>query len=270
MSSRPQSLVTGAASGIGAALTERLARRGHCVLALDVDADALHERYAGDDAVVTGVLDVRDAAAWDRTIDAVTSQAGRLDFCFNVAGVVRPGWVPSIAADDVDLVIDVNLKGVIHGTRAAARAMAHQGHGHIVNVASLAALAPVPGMALYVASKYGVRGFSLAAGHELRELGVFVTTVCPDAVDTPMLDLQVDNPAAAMTFSGAAHPLTVDDVVDAIVGRVMTSRPLEIALPLHRGLLARAGDLAPGVAARVDPLLRRRGLRAQRRRQSDA
>jgi 3-oxoacyl-[acyl-carrier protein] reductase len=266
MSSRPQSLVTGAASGIGAALTQRLVSRGHCVLALDIDVDGLRERYSSDDAVVAGTLDVRDGAAWDRTVDAVAEQAGRLDFCFNVAGVIRPGWVPSIEADDVDRVIDVNLKGVIHGTRAAARVMVQQGHGHIVNVASLAAMAPVPGLGVYVASKYGVRGFGLTAAHELRELGVFVTTVCPDAVDTPMLDAQVGEPAAALTFSGAPQPLTVDEVVDVIVGRVITDRPVEVALPMHRGMMARAGDLLPTLASRIEPLLRRRGREAQLRR----
>lgn len=267
MSTRPQSLVTGAASGIGAALTERLAARGHCVLAVDVDREGLDARFDGVEAVVTATLDVRDGAAWDGCVDELMRQAGRLDFCFNVAGVLRAGWVPVIAAQDVDFVIDVNLKGVIHGTRAAARVMTKQGHGHIVNVASLAGMAPIPGMSVYCASKYGVRGFSLAAGNELRELGVFVTAVCPDAVDTPMLDEQVGDPASAMSFSGATHPLTAEDVVDAIVGRVMTSRPLEIALPLHRGVLARTGDLVPGVVSRIEPLLRRRGEALQRRRQ---
>ena len=74
--------------------------------------------------------------------------------------------------EDVHRHFDVNVKGVIFGTRAAAARMIPQGHGHVVNIASMAALAPIPGLALYSASKYAVRAFSLAAAEELRAHGV--------------------------------------------------------------------------------------------------
>ena len=84
------------------------------------------------------------------------------------------------------------------------------GSGHIVNIASLASLVPSPGLALYSASKYAVRAFSLAAAEELREHGVAVTTVCPDAVRTAMLDKQLDYPEAALTFTAPRFAVSCD------------------------------------------------------------
>ena len=208
-------------------------------------------------------LDVRDAAAWDRVVDFALAKAGGLDVLLNVAGYLRPGYIHETEASEVDRHIDVNTKGVILGTRAAARVMVPKGAGHIVNIASLAAIAPVPGLCLYSASKFAVRGFSLAVSQELGRFGVAVTTVCPDAVQTPMLDLQVDYEEAALTFSGD-RVLTVDDVAQAIL-RALDERPMEVLIPMGRASLAKVVNAFPQIADRVKPLLRRKGLSAQRR-----
>jgi 3-oxoacyl-[acyl-carrier protein] reductase len=151
---------------------------------------------------------------------------------------------------------------VIHGTRAAAAVMVAQRAGHIVNMGSLAALAPVPGISLYSASKFAVRGFSLAAAEELRPHGVFVTVVCPDAVRTPMLDLQVGYKEAALTFSGP-RALTVEEIGDVILRDVLVRRPREAIVPRTRGWLAKLASLAPDLAAVLRPGLEKKGLAAQ-------
>ncbi len=260
-------LVTGCASGIGRHLVGVLVERGHRVVATDVElaklkAAAKAERWNGE-RVLLKALDVRDAAAWDRVVDFALAKAGGLDVLLNVAGYLRPGYIHETDAAEVDRHIDVNTKGVIFGTRAAARAMVPKGAGHIVNIASLAAIAPVPGLCLYSASKFAVRGFSLAVSQELSRFGVAVTTVCPDAVQTPMLDLQVDYEEAALTFSGD-RVLTVDDVAQAIV-RALDERPMEVLIPMGRASLAKVVNAFPQIADRVKPLLRRKGLSAQRR-----
>lgn len=149
-----------------------------------------------------------------------------------------------------------------------ARSMAGRG-GHVVNVASLAALAPIPGLALYSASKHAVRAFSIAAAEELAPAGIAVTVVCPDAVATPMLDIQVDDPSAALTFSGG-RVLTAGEVAELLAGRVLDERPIEIALPASRAWLARAASLAPGLAAWLRPWLERRGRERQKALQREA
>jgi 3-oxoacyl-[acyl-carrier protein] reductase len=137
-----------------------------------------------------------------------------------------------------------------------------QGHGHIVNIASLAALAPIPGLALYSASKYAVRAFSLAAAEDLRPHGVAVTTVCPDAVKTPMFDHQMDYPEAALTFT-APKVLAVEEVSRVILGRVLERRPLLVVIPRWRGWLARLADVLPSASRVLASVLTRQGLRRQ-------
>lgn len=262
------SIVTGASSGIGRELTRRLAASGHRVYAADIHESGLRDTVArsvgAEERVSARQLDVRDAGAWHELIEEIDDRHGQLDYLFNVAGVIRPGRVWDVSEGDVDLMFDVNTKGTIHGTRSAAAYMVKQGKGHIVNVASLAGLSPVPGLTLYSASKFAVRGFSLAAAMELKSRGVALSCVCPDAVATPMLDLQVDYPEASITFSGA-KALTTAQVVDLIVGPVMRDRPLEVTLPSARGAAARFAGTFPGVVAKLQPVFEARGRANQQK-----
>jgi 3-oxoacyl-[acyl-carrier protein] reductase len=261
-------LVTGAASGIGRRLAELLVQRGTCVVAADVDEAGLRrvfdEEVFPPDRAAAVRLDVREPGDWEAAVGEATGRWGRLDLLLNVAGCLRTGKVHEMPARDLALQFDVNAKGVMLGTRAASELMVRQGAGHIVNVASMAALAPIPGLAGYSASKYAVRCFSLAAAEELWPHGVAVTVVCPDAVQTPMLDQQLDHESAALTFSGS-KVLTVDDVAEAVLGRVLRERPLEVWLPPSRGLMARGGDMRPRVGFTIGRSLRKRGLARQRR-----
>ncbi len=263
-------LVTGCASGIGRHLVGVLVAHGHRVVATDVAQTALRDASRksgwGRERVATHVLDVRDAAAWDQAVAFTVRKWKGLDVLINVAGYLRPGYIHETDAVEVDRHFDVNAKGVILGTRAAARYMVPNKHGQIINIASLAALAPVPGLCLYSASKFAVRGFSLAVSQELAPFGVAVTTVCPDAVQTPMLDLQVDYEEAALTFSGG-RVLTVDDVADAILTAIAT-RPMEVLIPPARASLAKMVNAFPELAERVRPMLQRKGLASQRRAKS--
>lgn len=258
-------LVTGAASGIGACLVEGLLARGATVLAMDrneAGLQALKTRLASA-ALATRVLDVRDAADWQRSLAEAQARYGRIDTLMNVAGVLKPGYVQDFDPADVDFHLDINTKGVIHGTRAAAKLMVAQGSGHIINIASLAGLAPVPGLSLYSASKFAVRGFTLAAAYELKPLGVKVTAVCPDAVATPMLDLQRHREEAALTFSGSRKTLTAADVAQAIFDTVLPKAPFELSLPAHRGRLAKLGSVFPQLNYALLNGLRARGRRLQ-------
>lgn len=257
-------LVTGCGSGIGRDLAGVLLGAGHQVLATDLDEAALAEAARGwpSERLECRRLDVTDPLAWEAAVAAARQRFGGLDVLVNVAGVLVPGWAHEISDAAVDLHLDVNVKGVVHGVRAVVPAMIARGQGHIVNVASLAALAPVSGLALYSASKYAVRGYSLSVALELGRHGIAVTVVCPDAVQTPMLDLQRKVDAAAMTFSGP-RVLTVREVSEAIE-RSLDERPLELLLPASRGWLAKLADLLPSSGRALEPLLRWQGRRKQR------
>lgn len=268
-------LVTGAAGGIGRVLVRDLLATGRRVLATDRDEALLAEavRQEGWDAerLLTRVLDVTDPAAWHDAADAVVQAWGRLDEVFNIAGYLRPAWCHEATDEDVHRHLDINVKGVVLGTRTAARRMLEQEpkggvRGHIVNMASLASMAPVPGLGLYVASKYAVRGFSMAAAQELGPRGVAVSTVCPDAVQTPMLDLQKDYTEASVTFT-APKFLRPEQVSGLIVGKVLRTRPVLVSIPKSRAFLARLSDLFPSVAGLLARTLHRQGDAVRRRLQ---
>lgn len=263
MTTQTRFFLTGCASGIGRHLADVLLSRGHTVFATDLDEPALRAHPWPADRVHLARLDVRDDAAWSRVFADAVRTMGAVDVLINIAGYLLPGYVGDFDADAVHRHLDVNTKGVVFGTSVAARHMLGRGQGHIINIASLAALAPIPGISLYSASKYAVRAFSLAAAQELRTRGVAVTVICPDAVQTPMLDLQVGYREAALTFSGP-RVLTVDEIADAVVHRALPGRPLEIHLPRSRALLARLADLFPRTAMALQPLLDRKGRARQR------
>jgi 3-oxoacyl-[acyl-carrier protein] reductase len=265
--------LTGCASGIGRHLADVLLARGHRVWATDINLDALARHAAEaawpEDRARVRRLDVRDARAWDAAVGEAAAEWGGVDVLMNIAGCLFADRCDETPAEQVHLSLDVNAKGVIFGTQAAARQMLRQparggARGHVINIGSMAGLAPIPSLAVYSASKYAVRGFSLAAAQELRPRGVYVTVVCPDAVETPLTAPQREREEGAILFS-AGRLLTVEDVARAVIERALPRRPLEVYLPARRGLLARLTDLLPSAAFALAPLFARRGRRHQLR-----
>lgn len=261
--------MTGAASGVGRHLTGAFLTRGWRVYATDVDRAGLEAAAAADRwdpaRLLQRKLDVTDRDAWRACYRELIAEWGDLDLMANVAGYIRPGWLLQTDRGEVDRHLDVNFGGVVNGSLVAARHMAERGRGHILNVASLAGIAAIPGLGNYSASKFAVRAWTLALAQELRPLGVHVTVLCPDAIETPMLTRQVDVDEAALTFSGG-RPLTVADIERAVFGPVLERRPAEVALPMGRGLQARLAGAFPRLSALLLEQLRKKGARAQRAR----
>lgn len=184
-----QAIVTGAGSGIGAALCRALVAAGADVVCTDVDADAA-ERTASSlgDRARSARLDVTDAAAVQATVDEVVDRTGRLDLMFNNAGIVWGGDSELLTLDQWNAIIDVNIRGVVHGVTAAYPQMIKQGSGHIVNTASMAGLTAAGQITSYVMTKHAIVGLSLALRSEAAAHGVGVLAVCPSAIETPLLE----------------------------------------------------------------------------------
>jgi NAD(P)-dependent dehydrogenase (short-subunit alcohol dehydrogenase family) len=184
-------IVTGGASGIGRALGEALARRGARVVLADLQADVAEEVAAGIRAgggrATAEALDVTDFAATSRIVQHTFQDAGRLDYLFNIAGIGIVGEARYYELDDWYRIIDVNLRGVVHGVQAAYPIMIRQGFGHIVNMASGAGLWPSPFVVGYCTTKHAVVGLSTALRIEAAAAGVRVSVLCPGAVRTPAL-----------------------------------------------------------------------------------
>ena len=242
-----RAVVTGAAGGLGAALVDALRARGYEVTGADL---------AGADAVV----DVTDADACRRLARAVQP-----DVWVNNAGILGAGVVAQQTDAEIERIIQVNLLGVIHGTRAAVEVMRERGSGRVLNVASLASFSPVPGETVYAASKHAVRAFTLGMAAELRGSGIRLMVLCPDGIWTPMLYDRLEDPEAALSFSGTKllDPATVATVgVDLLESR--RHRPLA-SIPRYRGALARLMGIAPNLFLRAVPLFEKAGRRNQAR-----
>ncbi|MCV7301618.1 SDR family oxidoreductase [Mycobacterium barrassiae] len=184
-----QAIVTGAGSGIGAALCRALVAAGAEVVCTDIDGAAAEKTAAplGDKARAAR-LDVTDAAALQAAVDEVVDRAGRLDLMFNNAGICWGGDTELLTLDQWNAIIDINIRGVVHGVAAAYPVMLRQGHGQIVNTASMAGLTAAGQITSYVTTKHAVVGMSLALRSEAVPRGVGVLVVCPAAVETPILD----------------------------------------------------------------------------------
>lgn len=182
-------LVTGAGSGIGAALCRALVEAGADVVCTDIDGDAA-ERTASPlgERARAARLGVTDAAAVQAAVDDVVERTGRLDLMFNNAGIVWGGDSELLTLDQWNAIIDVNIRGVVHGVNAAYPQMIRQGGGHIVNTASMAGLTAAGQITSYVMTKHAIVGLSLALRSEAAVHGVGVLAVCPSAIETPLLD----------------------------------------------------------------------------------
>ncbi|HKV20200.1 MAG TPA: SDR family NAD(P)-dependent oxidoreductase [Mycobacterium sp.] len=183
------SLVTGAGSGIGAALCRALVAAGADVVCTDVDAEAAERTASSLGARARSArLDVTDPVAVQAAVDEVVDRTGRLDLMFNNAGIVWGGDTELLTLEQWNAIIDVNIRGVVHGVTAAYPQMITQGGGHIVNTASMAGLTAAGQITSYVMTKHAIVGLSLALRSEAAAHGVGVTAVCPSAVETPLLD----------------------------------------------------------------------------------
>lgn len=185
-------IITGGAGGIGKALAEELSERGCYVVLADLNAELLEKTAA--DLRATGSqldakkVDVRDAEQVQALVEGVFRELGRIDYMFNNAGVNLCAELRDTTLEDWNLLIDVNLRGVVHGVHAAYPIMCEQGFGHIINTASAAGIVPAAAEGAYAATKHAVVGLSLALQVEAAAFGVKVSVVCPGLVDTPILD----------------------------------------------------------------------------------
>jgi NAD(P)-dependent dehydrogenase (short-subunit alcohol dehydrogenase family) len=177
-------VVTGAATGLGRALAEGLAERGARVHAADVDRSGLAALTAEQSAVTAYQVDVADADAVDDLVSQVVRQDGRLDHMFNNAGIFAAGAFEELDDTTWRRMIDINLWGVVTGTRAAYSQMLRQGSGHIVNTASSAGVMPVAKGVAYAATKHGVVGLSTSLRAEAARRGIKVSVVVPGLIDT--------------------------------------------------------------------------------------
>ncbi|HMV41221.1 MAG TPA: SDR family oxidoreductase [Leptospiraceae bacterium] len=264
-------IVTGASGGIGIQIVKKLLEEGAIVVATDIDLKSLEELKTEfsnyKEKLLTEILDVRKPELWEKVISLAKSQSAPFYCLINSAGVLMPGYIINTTPKDIDFHIDINAKGIMLGSQLAAKYFVERKAGHIINIASLAGLSPVPGIALYSASKFAVRGFTLALAMELEKYNVNVTCICPDAVTTPMLDLQKDYEEAALTFSGS-KPLSAEEVADVVLDTI-GSKKMEVTIGYSRGFQAKLAGMFPALASKIVNVMRLKGIENQEKFKRD-
>lgn len=220
-------LVTGGSSGLGAALCRALVARGAQVVSADVTLPA---------EPVEGVgylsLDVRSDQDWSDAVAWVDREWGGLDILFNNAGVAGGGRVDVAGIDEWEWITEINLFGVVRGTKAFVPMMKRQRSGLIVNTASLAGLVHPAGMGSYNAVKAAVVAFTETLGHELAEHGIRAAVVCPSYFRTGLVDTMQGSDEAVGSVVGALvanAPLGPDEIAAAVLEAI--DRGEELILP---------------------------------------
>ncbi|HJK98542.1 MAG TPA: SDR family NAD(P)-dependent oxidoreductase, partial [Polyangiaceae bacterium LLY-WYZ-14_1] len=210
-------VITGASAGIGAAAARAFAAEGARVVLAARGRDALDElaaelRGQGGEALVVPT-DVGDDAACRRLIDEAVATHSQVDVLVNNAGLHHRGPFPGLTPEQATAMVDLNLRAPILLTRLVLDGMLARGSGAVVNVASLAGCIPVPESVTYSATKFGLRGFSLALGEELRGSGVRVAAVSPGPVSTQFILGDLDE-VSDLTFS---QPMSSPEQVAAAI-----------------------------------------------------
>ena len=255
--------VTGGAHGIGRAIAQQFARAGARVAIGDLDGDAARDLAGETGGGAIGVpLDVTDREAFAAFLDASEQSHGPLGVLVNNAGV---DWVSPFHEEPDEISrreLDINLMGTILGTRLALQRMLPRRQGHVVNVASGVGRVPLPGSAVYSASKHGIVGLTESLRLEYRQSGVRFTLVQPSQVKTAMIEGQPQPRLLPV--------VTPDAVAEAVLDAVRKNK-FEVWVPASQGVSFKLGNLLPRrgreavmrvlgvgrIAGEADPVARR-------------
>ncbi|TPL54289.1 SDR family oxidoreductase [Mesorhizobium sp. B2-4-6] len=242
-------LVTGAASGIGAATARLAASAGHKVVLADINEAGARAVAAetGRDASARH-LDIRSEENWNAVLDQIWTEHGRLDVLINNAAIVHTGFAIDVPIEKHRHTLDTNFMGAAIGMLTALPRFKAQGSGHLVTVASMVAFLPFPGIASYAASKHALRAFHHALAIEERLSPVRFTIVYPTATETPMLEQEAQDDAMALAFAGS--PVAAEHVGRTILEAV-AKKPAEVYIPPERGRFVREIGVKPRALAKM-------------------
>ncbi len=213
-------LVTGAAQGIGRAITERFVEQGaETVYALDMNSDGLAAAFSSLDRVQTVTVNICDREAIAELVDSIKQQHGRVDVLVNNAGVTRDALIDKMTEQDWDFVVDVNLKGVFNLTQAVAPLMIENNYGSIVTMSSVVGTDGNIGQTNYAATKGGVIAMTKGWAKEFARTGAQVRANCvaPGFIATPMT---ADLPEKVLDLMKGKTPLgrmgTPEDITNGV------------------------------------------------------
>lgn len=228
--------ITGAARGIGLATARAFASQGARVSIGDVDGELARQK-ASELGSLGCTLDVRNRESFADFLKATEAALGPVDVLINNAGIMPTGPFTEESDEVSAAQIGVNLNGVILGCKLALPAMLNRGQGHIVNVASMAGVLPVPGLAVYCATKFGVVGLTQSLREEYRDSGIHFSTILPAKVTTEL--------AAGTSDAAKGVPTSSPEQVAAAVLKSVAHQLTEVTVPGFLGLTPTVLNITP-------------------------
>lgn len=244
-------IVTGGASGIGRAMCREMGSAGAKVIVADIDAEGARA-VAAEIHGQAVTLDVRERERVEELIQQTAKDSGRLDYLFNNAGIAVSGDARDLTPEIWQEIVDINLMGVIYGCQAAYPLMARQGHGHIINTASLAGLLGAPGMTPYATTKAAVIGLTRSLNSEGQKLGVKVSALCPGFIESRIyesarcINMRSEDVRKLVTLP----MLDTDQATRKLLKGVLAGKEL-IVIPGYARILNHLAHHAPGLLRMV-------------------
>jgi NADP-dependent 3-hydroxy acid dehydrogenase YdfG len=222
-------VVTGASTGMGAAIAERLAKRGLQVHAFARNEDRLKE-LADRTGAIPHAVDLTDTAALTAALEGL-----QVDVLVNCAGVSRPGNILDSSENDIDELVDVNLRSLLQLTRLVLPGMVERDNGHVINISSIAGIYNFYGHTVYHATKAAVHQISRQLRNDTVGKRIRVTEICPGRVETEIFGRNMGGTPEAMdeawkTYYEGYESLTTDDIVNALDYAVETPRHVNVGM----------------------------------------
>ncbi len=271
-------VITGGASGIGKAMAEELVSRGCEVVLADLQIEQAEEvaatiRATGGKATASKI-DVTDFEAIENLLQETAARTGRLDYMFNNAGIGIGGPLTRQSIEDWNLILDINLRGVINGVQAAYQIMVKQGFGHIVNTASVAGLLVVADGISYATTKHAVVGLSKSLRAKAALENIRVSVLCPGIIRTPILkqggkygkNLSDITPEQEQENQEKLNPMPPDEFASKALDAIAKNKAI-IVIPSFWRLFWWINRLSPRLGmylARNDAKNNRKKLQAER------
>ena len=251
-------IITGGGSGIGRSLAVLLASKGANVLICDVNLENAQQvaQLCGSNSSAH-YLDVQDSEMVKAFIMNTFENFGKIDYLFNNAGIAIGGECFEINLESWLRILDINVKGVIHGVSAVYPLMVKQKFGHIINTASLAGLGPAPLLTPYGMTKHAIVGLSTSLRLEAKKYNVKVSVLCPSAIETPLLDSTADLGDAPwrpnfrrFLTALSGPPYAVDKLAEDAIKAVEKNQAI-IVIPGRAYLAWKIGNLFPKLVEKI-------------------
>jgi len=252
-------IITGAAGGIGTAIARIFDEKGiRCVLC-DINKEGL--------SVTAGFLkqqallvrcDITNRGDIKNVIEEAHKHFGGIDILVNNAGIIVPSLFELCTDEDMDRQILINQVGAMNFTRAIIDPLKRNGGGYIITISSLAGIVPETHSAVYSATKFALRGFNLTLNIELRKHNIFVGTVFPDSIDTPMLRYEAEHDGSPLTFLSTPQK---PEAVARAVYRAITAKKIESYVPSFSSTLPKLLACIPWAIPPIWRMLEKEGAK---------